>query len=378
MKRYLLSLRVYALAALAASLMLVLAACGDFGGESGGGGGGGNGESGGGSEGPDLSEPPEIEGDVVAEGDEHTIGFGIGLAESSPQYISVEHFAEILDQRTDGRLQVDIFPNSQVGDDNEMMDALQSGNLEMTYPSTSPAATLVPELAVFDLPFLMPDREAAFAVMDSEPGQEMLDGFDGTGIKALYFSENGFRQLSTTDTVVESPEDVEGLNVRVLENDVQVDIWEELGANPNPLAFGEVFSALEQGVVDGQENPWSTILTSNFYEVQDNASETRHVYTPFITMMSQEFWDGLSEEDQQIVQEAAEQSGEYERVISEEYDEWSKEQLAEEGMEVTELDDEQIEAFEEATRPVYDEWTPRIGEDLVSEVQSIAEENAEE
>lgn len=358
------------------STVLVAAACGGFSGESADQGGGGDGGGDGGSqEGPQLSEPPEIEGDVVSEGDEHTIKFGIGLAESSPQYRSVEYFGEILDQRTDGRLQVDIFPNSQVGDDNEMMDGLQSGSLEMTYPSTSPAATLVPELAVFDLPFLFPTRESAFEVMDSEIGQDMLDSFEGTGIKALYFSENGFRQLTNSQKPIEGPDDISGLKLRVMENDVQVDIWNTLGANPTPMAFGEVFSAMEQGVVDGQENPWSTILTSNFYEVQQHGAETRHVYTPFIIMISQEFWDGLSEEDQQIVQEAAQQSGDYERVISEEYDDYSKQQLQEEGMEITEYSDQQMQEFRDATQPVYDKWAPRIGEDLVQEVQTMVEES---
>lgn len=379
MVRRLSSARSFFLLGILLSVMLVAAACGGFGGEpadQGGGDGGdtGNGSGGGSQEGPELSPPPEIEGDVVSEGDEHTIKFGIGLAETSPQYKSVEYFGQILDQRTDGRIQVDIFPNSQVGDDNEMMDGLQSGSLEMTYPSTSPAATLVPELAVFDLPFLFPSRESAYAVMDSDLGQEMLDSFEGTGIKALYFSENGFRQLTNSQRAIESAEDISGLKLRVMENDVQVDVWNALGANPTPMAFGEVFSAMEQGVVDGQENPWSTILTSNFFEVQQYGAETRHVYTPFIIMISQGFWDGLSAEDQQIVQEAAQQSGDYERVISEEYDEYSKAQLEEQGMEITEYDEQQMAEFQDATQPVYDEWAPQIGEDLVQEIQSMVEE----
>ena len=143
--------------------------------------------------------------------------------------------------------------------------------------------------------------EAADKVLDGEIGQEILSAFDGTGIKALAFSENGYRQLTNSKHAVSSPEDVKGLALRVMENKIQVDIWKALGANPTSMAFGEVFSALEQGVVDGQENPWNTILTSKFYEVQDHASETRHVYTPFIIMIGEEFFNGLSPEDQGIV-----------------------------------------------------------------------------
>lgn len=328
---------------------------------------------------PDLSEPPAIEGDKVGDHGSHNFRLGIGLAESSPQYLSSEYFADILEERSDGRLTVDIFPNSQIGDDVQMMEMLQTGTLDMTYPSTSPATSYVEELAVFDLPFLFPTREAAVAVMQSDVAQGMLDAFDGTGIKALAFSENGYRQLSNSVRPVESPEDVAGLDVggltiRTMENPVHLSIWETLGANPTPMAFGELFSAMEQGVVDGQENPWSTILTSNFYEVQDYGTETRHVYTPFILMMSESTWDGLHEEYQALVQEAARQSAEYEIQLATEYDDWSREQLEERGMEITRLDDEQLAAFQEAVQPVYDEWAPEIGEDLIEEIQAIVEE----
>ncbi|MBW6392093.1 TRAP transporter substrate-binding protein [Billgrantia antri] len=329
---------------------------------------------------PDLSDPPEIDGDVVGDHGSHTLRMGIGLAESSPQYLSVQYFADILDQRTEGRISVDIFPNSQLGDDVQMMEMLQTGSLDMTYPSSSPATTYVEELAVFDLPFLLPNRDAAVAVMQSDTAQEMLDAFEGSGIKALAFSENGYRQLSNSVRPVETPEDVGGMDVggltiRTMENPVHLSIWETLGANPTPMAFGELFSAMEQGVVDGQENPWSTILTSNFHEVQDYGSETRHVYTPFILMISERTWDRLAPEYQELVQEAARQSAQYEIQLATEYDDWSREQLEEKGMQITRLDDEQIAAFQEAVQPVYDEWAPKIGEDLIAEIQGIVESN---
>jgi tripartite ATP-independent transporter DctP family solute receptor len=352
-------------AALAAGTLLLAACGGGFAGAD----AQSDGGSGGTASGPEISDPPPIEGDVVSEGDDHEIKFGIGLSPGSPQYISVEYFRDILAERTDGRLEVSIFPDSQVGDDAQMMSALQSGTLEMTYPSTSPAASIVPEVALFDLPFLFPTPEAADKVLDGEIGQEILDEFDGTGIKALAFSENGYRQLSNSQRAVSSPEDVKGLAIRVMENPVQVDIWKALGANPTSMAFGEVFSALEQGVVDGQENPWNTILTSKFYEVQDHASETRHVYTPFIIMIGQKFYDGLSPADQQIVEEAAVAAAEYERTVSREFNDYAKEQVTSEGMEVTELTDEDLAAFKKAVQPVYDKWAPRIGEDLVERVQ---------
>lgn len=316
-----------------------------------------------------LSAAPEITGDVVAEGDTHAIKFGIGLNDTSPQYLSVEYFGEILKQRTAGRLTVDIFPNSQVGDDKEMMSALQSGSLDMTYPSTSAATTLVPELRVFDLPFMFPTAEDADAVVDGPIGQKMLARFDGSGIKALAWADNGYRNLTNSKKAVETPADVKGLDLRVMENALQIDVWKALGANPTSMAFGEVFSALEQGVVDGQENPWSTIYSSKFFEVQGFGSQTGHVYTPFLIMMSQQTFDGLSAADQKIVQEAAKAAGDYDRVINREYDDFAKAQLAAAGMEITDLTPEQLQVFQDATQSVYDTWGPKIGSELVQSVQ---------
>jgi tripartite ATP-independent transporter DctP family solute receptor len=349
--------------------ILMLAGCGGFGSDTE---QQGNDSGGGGTpaaEGPDLSDPPAIEGDVVAEGESYDIKFGIGLADDSPQALSVNYFGEILAKRSDGRITVNLFPNSQVGDDLQMMNALQSGTLEMTYPSTSPATSIVPELQLFDLPFLFPTPEDADEVLDGEIGQQMLDAFDGSGIEALAFAENGYRQLTNSQQPVRTPADVEGLRIRVMENPIQVSIWETLGANPTSMAFGEVFTALEQGVVDGQENPWSTILTSRFDEVQDYGSETRHVYTPFIIMIAEDFFEGLSPEDQELIREAAVQARDYQRTISREYSDYAREQLAERGMEVTELSEDEIAQFQEAVQPVYDQWRDEIGADLIQRVQ---------
>lgn len=328
---------------------------------------------------PDLSDPPPIQGEVITENlGTHTIRVGLGLAETSPLYISTRYFGDILAERTEGRLTVNVFPNSQLGDDAQMMEMLQTGTLDMTIPSTSPATSYVQELAVFDLPFLLPTREAAIAVLESEAALGLLDKFEGTGIKAFAYHENGYRQLTNSVRAVESPDDVAGLDVsgltiRTMENPVQLSIWQALGANPTPMAFGEVFSAMEQGVIDGQENPWSTILTSNFHEVQDYGSETRHVYTPFIIMMSERTWDRLDPAYQELVQEAAREAAAYEIQLATEYDDWARDQLEARGMQITRLDDDQIAAFQAAVQPVYDQWAPRIGEDLVAEIQQIVE-----
>jgi TRAP-type transport system periplasmic protein len=316
-----------------------------------------------------ISDPPGIDCEVIEEDlGEFTINFGIGLAANSPQGLSVQFFGDYLNECTDGQLTVELFPDSQVGDDLEMMDGLATGTLEMTFPSTSPIFSIIPELGVFDLPFLFPDGETADEVLDSEIGDRLLAEFEGTGMKGLVWAENGFRQVTNTVRPIESPEDLEGMNLRVMENEIHVDMWETLGASPTAMAFGEVFSALEQGVIDGQENPWSTNVTSNFWEVADYGSETRHVYTPFIMMIGEEFFNGLPAQYQDLIQEAAEQARDYQRIINREMDEWSREQFDRLGPEVNVLTDEQLAAFAEATEEVYDIWAPQIGEDLVNDV----------
>lgn len=321
-----------------------------------------------------ISDPPDIECGVTPEDvEEQTINFGIGLAGTSPQGLSVEFFGDYLEECTDGALTVELFPDSQIGDDLEMMDGLQTGTLEMTFPSTSPAVEIVPELGVFDLPFLMPDNETADEVLDSEIGDQLLDEFEGTGIKALEWAENGFRQVTNSVGPIEEPADLEGLNLRVMENPIHVDTWETLGADPTSMAFGEVFSALEQGVIDGQENPWSTNVTSNFWEVNAYGSETRHVYTPFIMMMAEDFYEGFPEDVQELIDEAAEETKFYQRTISREMDEWSREQFDDLGPDVNVLDEDQLDEFAEAAQPVYDEWRDEIGEDLVDDVLEMTQ-----
>lgn len=349
-------------------LLLGASACGDFGGEP----ADTDGEQTEG-DGPDISAPPEIACEVVS-GEETTINFGIGLAADSPQGRAVEFFQDYMDECTDGQVSVEIFPDSQVGDDLEMMNALGSGTLEMTSPSTSPAVSFVPELGVFDLPFLFPDAESADRVLDSELGDELLAEFEGSGMTALTWGENGFRQITNNSNPIEAPEDVEGLDIRVMENEIQVTIWEALGANPTTMAFGEVFGAMEQGVVDGQENPWVTNLTSNFWEVQEYGSDTRHVYTPFLIMIGEDYFEGLDPDYQDLVREATDETRDYMRVVSREMDEWARGEFEANGAEVNTLDEAQVEEFQEATEEVYDQWAPELGEDFVDEVRSMAQD----
>ena len=161
--------------------------------------------------------------------------------------------------------------------------------------------------------------------------------------------------------------------IRTMENDLHLDIWRTLGANPTPMSFAELFTALEQGVVDGQENPWITIESSKFNEVQDYATETNHVYTPFITLVSERFWSRLPADYQQLLRDAAQQMGEYERQVGRSMNDQIKQELADSGMQITELTPEQVKAFQEKVAPVYENWRDQIGGELIDQVRAASQ-----
>ena len=321
---------------------------------------------------PEMPPLPEVSGDKVEAEGEFEIKFSIGTTQSGAQYRGLEYFEKIVEERSDGDIQVELFHSAQLGDDLQAVSNLQSGTLEMTAPSTSPLVGMFPEFAVFDLPFLFPTPEVADTVLDGEIGQQMLDDASRQGLVAIGWAENGYRQLTNSATPVSSPDDLDGLKIRTMQNDIHLDIWRTLGANPTPMSFAELFTALEQGVVDGQENPWITIEASKFNEVQDYASETNHVYTPFITLVSERFWTRLPTDYQQLLRDAAKQMGDYEREVSRTLNDQIKQQLAESGMNITELTPEQVKVFQDQLAPVYDEWREEIGGELIDAIREAS------
>ncbi|MDA3810837.1 MAG: TRAP transporter substrate-binding protein [Spirochaetaceae bacterium] len=312
---------------------------------------------------------------VLAEGQKdssektYSITAGIGLNDKSAQYEPLISFKELVQKNSNGRITVDVYHSSQLGDDREMMEALQRGEQEITCPSTAPIITFNPEYGVFDLPFLFPTAESADYVLDGKIGQELLDSLSLVGIKGLAFWENGYRNLTNSVQAVYSPEDAEGLKIRTMENPMHLDAWIALGANPTPMAFGELFSAMQQGVVDGQENPWGTIYLQSFYEVQSFATDTGHVYSPFVLMIAQKFFDDLPSDLQKVVEDAAIRSKDKNRELNRRYNREYKEKLKD-LMTVVELTPEQKAEFQKAVMPVYDTYAKAIGQDVIDGVLS--------
>ncbi len=305
--------------------------------------------------------------------DVYKISAGIGLNDKSAQYQSMKFFKELAEKNSDGRITVDLYHSSQLGDDREMMEALQMGTQEMTCPSTAPIAPFVNGFKVFDLPFLFPTYEAADYVLDGPVGQDLLNQLPEIGLIGLAYWENGYRQLTNSKTAVSSPADCKGLKIRTMENPIHLAAWKALGANPTPMAFGELFSAMQQKVVDGQENPWGTIYLQNFPEVQDYTTDTGHVYSPFVLLISEKFWDKLPEDLQKVVKEAALEAKDHNRKLNREMNAKYLEELKK-VMNVTILTPDQKAAFQAAVQPVYDQFSDEIGPELIKSVQKAVKD----
>ncbi|MCA0972168.1 TRAP transporter substrate-binding protein [Halobacillus litoralis] len=316
-------------------------------------------------------------GDGEGSGESKVIKAGIGLNQDHPQYKGLLKFKEIVEEKTDGAITVDTYHSGQLGDDRSMMEALQLGTQEVVIPSTAPVANFVKEFSVFDIPFLFPNEEVADKVLAGETAQGLLDKLEEQNLVGLSYWENGFRDLTNSKRAVASMEDFEGLKIRTMENDLHLDAFKELGANPTPMAFTELFTALQQGTVDGQENPYATIYLQKFYEVQDHVSNTHHIYSPFVFMMSKSFYDGLTEEQQTIVREAAVEAGEHERKLNREANEKYLKELQEEGMTYTEITPEARQEMVEAVQPVIDEYKSKIGEETVDAIYQEIEDAKE-
>ncbi|MEW9053265.1 MAG: TRAP transporter substrate-binding protein [Neobacillus sp.] len=339
---------------LAAFMVLALAACG----------GGAN----------ETKQGTEGEKESADSGEVKTIRAGIGLNDQHPQYKGLEKFKEIVEEKTNGQIVVETYHSGQLGDDRTMTEALQLGTQQVTIPSTAPLANFIPEYSVFDFPFLFPSEEVADKVLDGEVGQKFLDKLESQNLVGLAYWENGFRQVSNSKKAIASAADFKGLKLRTMENDLHLEAFRALGANPTPMAFTELFTAMQQGTVDGQENPFATIYLSKFYEVQKHVSNTNHIYSPFVFLMSKSFFDGLTKEQQKIVQDAAIEAGKFERELNREANAKYLEDLQAAGVTYTEISPEAHAEMKELVQPVLDKYADKIGKDIVKEVYDAIEE----
>ena len=293
-----------------------------------------------------------------------------GLTEEHPVYLANKRFGEILAAKLPGKYTVQTYANAQLGDDVRATESVRMGTLEMVMTSSSPLTGLVPEFNVFDLPFIVPSEKAADAIFDGPVGAKLATALEAKGLKLLAYYENGFRQLTNSAREVKSPADMKGLKIRTMQNPIHLEAFRAMGANPTPMPFSEVFTAMQQKTIDGQENPIPTIWLSKFYEVQKYISLTGHVYGPHITLIGKKLWDSFPAADRKIIAEAAKESAVYQRSVNRQMDKDFVDNLRKAGCTVTELTPAQHKAFADACASVYTNWEPKIGKALVDDFKA--------
>ncbi|MDT8878038.1 TRAP transporter substrate-binding protein [Halomonas saccharevitans] len=277
-------------------------------------------------------------------------------------HIAAEKFETLVEARTEGKVDIELYPNATLGDERTLLEAMQIGAVDMGVITNGPVANFVEEMAVFELPFLFPSPDAAYEVLDGPIGQELLAKLTDVNLKGLAYAERGFRNLTNSERAVTSPADIDGLRIRVMENPVYVDTFRELGANAIPMAWTEALTAMQQGTIDGQENPVNVIHSFKLYETQEHMTLSRHTYAPAIFVMGMPAWSQLPEAAQAVLAEAAQEAAEHERRVNAEMAAEQLAELREAGMQIVEEPD--IAAFQEAVAPVYEQYGEQFGDYL--------------
>ena len=295
------------------------------------------------------------------------------LSDAFPWGQAAEKWAELVNDRSDGRLTLKVYPNAQLvsGDQTREFSAMRSGLIDMAVASTINWSPQVPELNLFSLPFLMPDEAAIDAITQGSTGEKIFAAIDKKGVKPLAWGENGFRELSNSKHPIDSPEDVQGLKVRVVGSPLFLDTFSTLGANPTQMSWADAKPALTTGAIDGQENPLSVFDVARVEQVgQSYLTLWHYMADPLIFGVNKKVWKSLSEADRDLLQQAAIDAGAWEIAKSRNELSQTLDDIKERGVDVTELTTEQHQAFVDATAEVYTKWTPRIGAELVAEAQA--------
>jgi TRAP-type transport system periplasmic protein len=298
------------------------------------------------------------------------IRFGYGLNEDSNQGRAVKLFAQEVEKASGNKMRVRAIGAAALGSDVQMQQALIGGAQEMMVGSTATLVGITKEMAIWDTPFLFANGPEADAVLDGPVGQKVMDKLQEKGLVGLVYWENGFRNLTNNKQPVAKLEDLNGIKLRVMQNNVFLDSFKSLGANAIPLPFSELFTALETRAVDGQENPYNTILSSKFYEVQKYLTVTNHVYSPWIVLASKKWWDGLSQAERKVLLDAAVKSRDFERKDTREEAAKALAELRTKGMQINELSTAEANRMRERLTAVHASIADQVGQDLWKETQA--------
>ena len=298
----------------------------------------------------------------------------LGIVTSSDRSLTkgLKKFAEIIEKESGGKLKGEVFADGLLGGDRQVLEALQMGTVQGTAVSTGVVAAFAPRFDAFDLPYLFKDKATAYKVFYGPIGTELLNDLPKAKLVGLGYWENGFRHVTNNKRPIQTAEDFKGLKLRTLESKVHVEFWKMMGTNPTPMSFSQLYSAMEQGVVDGQENPYGNVVSSKFNEVQKYLSNTGHVYNANVFLVSKVFWDKCTDQEKEIIKKAAIEARDYQRKLNEEEDQSSVKLLTEKGMKINDLNPGEKEKIMEMAKPLYESVAKSIGGDLVDRIIAAA------
>jgi len=298
---------------------------------------------------------------------------GHAMPETHPQAAAMNKFVELTAKYTNNNVQLKAFHSATLGSDEKMLQAVQSGTQEFYIGTLAPFSARVKEVQVWDLPFLFANTKEVYAVLDGEACKKILDKLEPIGVHGLMWTGMGFRNLSNSKRPVTKLDDINGLKIRVMANPVALETWKTLGANAVPMAFAEVFTALEIKAIDGQENPLVHMYANKMQEVQKYISLSNHVYTPVALVVSKKFWDGLSASDKAGVQKAADEARLLQRQLLDEGDKDVIKKFGEAGVKVDAIPPAELAKIQDKVKPVIAKFAPQIGEDFLKEFQAEIE-----
>lgn len=304
--------------------------------------------------------------------DEVTIAIGTAAPDNDESHYHqfVMKLQEELDARSDGKIQIDYHPNGELGGEREMIEAVGLGTLDAVITGAGPLGNFASLSNALDFPFLFRDREHAYKVLDGEIGAEIAEQMRESNLELLAWAENGMRHMTNAVRPIYSPDDLKGLKIRTQENEIHLQTFTDYGASPTPMAFTELFSAMQQGVVDGEENPLSVIVPNKFYEVQKYITLSSHFYQSAPFIINKQLFDNLSPETQQIIREAAEVARDHERKFIVDQDEAFLQTVIDNGMEVVYEDEFDRDAFVAASQNVYEKFKDQYGE-IIERIKAV-------
>lgn len=326
----------------------------------------------GGNDAPAPSESEDGDGEVVQE-EQYVLQFAHVVRPTIAKGRAADYFAELVEERSNGRIKVEVFPDSQLGTDAEITDQMQIGTIQMNAPFTGVLPSYVPQFQLFDLPFLFPDKKVAYDAMHGPVGDILNQHLLDVGLRSLGYWDGGFKHFTNSIRPIETPKDIEGLAFRVSQSPLLISQFKALGAGGISIAFAELYTALQNGTVDGQENTLDNIYSRGFYEVQDYLTISKHGYLGYVVLISEDFYQSLPADLQQIIEEVVAEVTEWQWELAASEENEYLENLRNSGIHITELTPEQEQAFIEATAIVYDEFEENVpgGKELLEAIREV-------